>query len=72
MEVSGQFHVPPLYTQRKSPQYPLDRRLDGPHSWSGRTGEKKNSQPPPRIEPWLSDGPARSQSLYRLSYPGSM
>jgi hypothetical protein len=28
----------------------LDRRLGGPHSRSGR-GEEKNSQPPPRIEP---------------------
>jgi len=35
----------------KSPWYPLDRRLDGPQSCSGRGGEEKNSQPQPEIEP---------------------
>jgi hypothetical protein len=30
----------PLYPQEKSPQYPLDRRLGGPQSRSGRGGEK--------------------------------
>jgi hypothetical protein len=29
----------------KSPWYPLDRRLGGPHSRSLRGGEEKNSQP---------------------------
>jgi hypothetical protein len=29
----------------KSPLYPLDRRLGGPQSRSGRGGEGKNSQP---------------------------
>jgi hypothetical protein len=33
-----------LYPQGKSPQYPLDRRLSGPQSRSGRGGEEKNSQ----------------------------
>jgi hypothetical protein len=33
------------------PRYPLDRRLGGPQSCSGRGGEEKNSQPPPGIEP---------------------
>jgi len=41
----------PLYTQGKSPRYPLDRRLGGPQSRSGHGGEEKNSQPPPGIEP---------------------
>jgi hypothetical protein len=41
----------PLYPQGKSPWYPLDRRLSGPESRSGRGGEEKNSQPPPGIEP---------------------
>jgi hypothetical protein len=31
----------PLYRRGKSPQYPLDRRLGGPHSRSGRRGEEK-------------------------------
>jgi hypothetical protein len=45
-----------LYPQRKSPWYPLDRRLGGPQSRSGRGGEEKNSQPPPGLETsvWVS------------------
>jgi hypothetical protein len=31
--------------------YPLDRRLGGPQSRSGRGGEEKNSQLPSGIEP---------------------
>jgi hypothetical protein len=31
----------PLYPQGKSPWYPLDRRLGGPQSRSGRGGEEK-------------------------------
>jgi hypothetical protein len=31
--------------------YPLDRKLDGPQSRSGRGGEEKNSQPLPGFEP---------------------
>jgi hypothetical protein len=23
--------------------YPADKKLDGPHSWTGRSGEEKNS-----------------------------
>jgi hypothetical protein len=60
----------PLYRQGKSPWYPLDRRLGGIQSRSGRCGEEKNSQPPPGIEPYNSDRPARSPALYRLSYYG--
>jgi hypothetical protein len=33
----------PLYHRRKSPRYPLDRRLGGPQSRFGRSGE--NSWP---------------------------
>jgi len=34
-----------LYPWGKSPWYPLDRRLDGTHHWSGHSGgEEKNSQ----------------------------
>jgi hypothetical protein len=40
----------PLYLQGKSPWYPLDRRLGGPQSRSGRGGEAKNSQPLPGLE----------------------
>jgi hypothetical protein len=41
----------PLYPQGKSPRYPLQRRLGGPQSRSGRGGEEKNSQPPTELEP---------------------
>jgi hypothetical protein len=51
MEVSDQLHAPAALPQGKSPSYPLDRRLGGPQSRSGRGGEEKNSQPPPGIEP---------------------
>jgi hypothetical protein len=50
----------PLYPQGKSPWYPLDRRLGGPQSRSGRGGEEKNSQPSPEIEPYNAGRPARS------------
>jgi hypothetical protein len=51
MEVSGQLHVPAALPRRKSPLYPLDRRLGGSQSRSGCGGEEKNFQPPPGIEP---------------------
>jgi hypothetical protein len=35
------FTIQPLYTQAKSPRYPLDRRLGGLQSQSGRGGEGK-------------------------------
>jgi hypothetical protein len=37
--VSGQHHAPAaLYPRGKDPRYPLDRRLGGPQSRSGRRG----------------------------------
>jgi hypothetical protein len=45
------FTLQPLYSQEKSPWYPLDGRLDRPHIRSGRDGEEKNSQPFPGLEP---------------------
>jgi hypothetical protein len=65
------FKPRPLYSQGKSPWYPLDRRLSGSQSRSGRGGEEKNSQLPPGIEPYNTDRPVRSPALYRLSYHGS-
>jgi hypothetical protein len=41
----------PLYSQGKSPWYPLDRRLGGPQNRSGRGSEQKNSQSLPELEP---------------------
>jgi hypothetical protein len=51
MEVSDQLHAPAAFPPRKEPWYPLDRRLGGTQSRSGRGGEEKNSQPPPGTEP---------------------
>jgi hypothetical protein len=41
----------PLYSQGKSPWYPLERRLSGPQSQSEHGGEEKNSRPLPGLEP---------------------
>jgi hypothetical protein len=41
----------PLYPQGKCLWYPLDRRLGGPQSHSGRGGEEKNSLPLPGLDP---------------------
>jgi hypothetical protein len=58
----------PLYPRGKSPPYALDRRLGGPQSRSGRRGEEKILG----LELRSLGRPARSQSLYRLRYPGSI
>jgi hypothetical protein len=42
-----------LFSQGKSPQYPLDRRLGRPQSWSGHSGEVKNSWPSPGLKPLI-------------------
>jgi hypothetical protein len=51
MDVSGQLHVPAALPPGKEPRYPLDRRLGGLQSRSGRGGEEKNSQPLPGLDP---------------------
>jgi hypothetical protein len=53
-----------LYSQAKSPWYPMDRRLGGTQSRSERSGVENDSQPPSGLEP-------RSSSSISLSYPGS-
>jgi hypothetical protein len=50
MEVSGQLHAPAFLLPGKEPLYPLDRRLGGPQSRSGRGGVEKSSQPMPGLE----------------------
>jgi hypothetical protein len=57
--------------QGKEPPQPLDRRLSGPQSRSGRGREEKNSQPPLGVEPQNPDRLARSPVLCRLRYHGS-
>jgi hypothetical protein len=37
---NGQFHSPAAFTPWKKPHYPVDRRLSGPQSRSGRGDEK--------------------------------
>jgi hypothetical protein len=46
VEVSGQIHAPAGFPPGKEPQYPLDRRLGGHQSWSGRGGEEKKDDFP--------------------------
>jgi hypothetical protein len=41
MEMSGQFYAPVNLLPGEIPPYPLDRRLSGPQSRSGRFGEVK-------------------------------
>jgi hypothetical protein len=52
MGVSGLRHAPAaLYPHRRDPQYPLNRRLGEPQSWSGHRDYKKNPLPLPGIKP---------------------
>jgi hypothetical protein len=53
----------PLYHQGKRPWYPLDRRLGGPQSRSGRGGEEKNSQPLPGLEPSIIQSVAQCYTI---------
>jgi hypothetical protein len=53
----------PIYSRGRIPQYPLDRRLGGPKSQSGRYGEVKILDLTGTRTPTLSR-PARSQTLY--------
>jgi hypothetical protein len=48
---AASFTPRPLYTQRNSPWYPLDRRMGEPQSRSRPGGEEKNSQPQPGLKP---------------------
>jgi hypothetical protein len=63
MEVRVRLHAPAALPQGKSPWYPLDRRLGGPHSRYGRGGEEKNFRPPPGNEPYNPDHQARKFHL---------
>jgi hypothetical protein len=59
----------PLYPRRKSPRYPLDRRVGGPRAVLDDVEKRKFSNLR-RLELPPLGRPARSQSLYRLRYPG--
>jgi hypothetical protein len=41
LEVNGQLHAPAALLWRKSPRFPLDKRLGGPQNRSGRRREEK-------------------------------
>jgi hypothetical protein len=56
----------PLYPLGKNTQYPMDRKLDGPQSRSGRHGELKILTLV-GLELRLLGLPTRNQSLYRLT-----
>jgi hypothetical protein len=60
----------PLYPRGKIPLYPLARWLSGPQNRSGRRGEEE-ILPLLRLELRPFGRLNRSQSLYRLRYPGS-
>jgi len=62
MGVGVERHVPAALPSGKTPLY---SRLGGPQ---GRSGQAREISPPPGIR--SPDRSARSQSLYRLSYPG--
>ena len=64
MEVGGQHHAPAALPPGKT-RYPLYRRLGRPQ---GRSGRVRKISPLTGIR--SPDRPARSESLYRLSYPG--
>ena len=64
MVVGGQRHAPAAIPPGKV-RYPLYRRLGGPQ---GRSGRVRKISPPTGIR--FPDRGARSESLYRLSYPG--
>jgi len=53
MKVTGQLHAPVALPLGKEPRYPLNRRPARSQSQSGRSGEEKNSQPLPRLEPQI-------------------
>jgi hypothetical protein len=68
MEVSDSFMPWPPYPWEKSPQYPLDRSLNGPQSQSECDGKGKNSLPLPGIKPWSSSSlPNRYNELLLLT-----
>jgi hypothetical protein len=52
MEVSGQLNAPLALSPGKCSRYPLDMRLDGPQSRSGRASEEKkiHTLPLPELE----------------------
>jgi hypothetical protein len=65
------FTTRPLYPQGKIPCYPLNRRLGGPQSRSGKVVKRKIPRPCQESNPRTPIVQPIVQSLYRLSYYGS-
>jgi hypothetical protein len=59
------FRPRPLYPKGKGYWHPLDRRLGGLQSQSGRGGEEKNSQSPPEIDRYNPDNPGSVINCHR-------
>jgi hypothetical protein len=57
-----------FYPCGKSPRYPLDRRLDGPHSRCGQLIERRKILPLLVLKLRPLGRPVRSQPRYRLIY----
>jgi hypothetical protein len=73
MGVNAQRHAPAALKPRgKDPRHPFYRRLGGLQSCSGQKSQRKNFLPLPRFEPRSSGRPVHSQTLYLVSYPGSL
>jgi hypothetical protein len=69
MGVSGQYHAPAaLYPQEKDPRYPLIGGWVGPRAGLDAGAKRKILYPCQGSNP---DRPARSQTLYCLSYRSS-
>jgi hypothetical protein len=51
MEGSGQFHTPVTLLPQKEPLVPIGQEADWAVGQSGRSGEEKNFQPLPGLEP---------------------
>jgi hypothetical protein len=68
MEVSDQLHAPAALPLRESPWYLLDKRLGVSQSRCGRSGEDKNSQSLPGLEPQIIQPIAQryTTELHRL------
>jgi hypothetical protein len=67
LDGSGELHTPAaLPLGEEPPQYPLNKRLSGPQSRSGRCGEQKNHALP-GIEPGPSS-PSLISPLYFVKY----
>jgi hypothetical protein len=69
MELSGQLHNPSALSFEKGHWCPLNTRLGGPHRWSGRGGEEKNSHPLQVLEPPIIQSVSRryTTELSRLT-----